>query len=75
MLVIAHRLSTIRNADKIIVMKEGEIVESGTHNELMEKVEGHYYQLIQRQLEAMKETNAFTSKAIDNLVLPEIHQE
>ena len=42
--VIAHRLSTIRNADKIIVIDNGEAVESGTHKELMEK-EGRYYRL------------------------------
>lgn len=42
--VIAHRLSTIRNADKIIVVDDGKIVESGTHKELIEK-EGEYYQL------------------------------
>jgi subfamily B ATP-binding cassette protein MsbA len=36
-LVIAHRLSTIENADKIIVMQEGEIVEQGTHQALLEK--------------------------------------
>jgi len=41
-LIIAHRLSTIRNADKIIVLKKGEIVETGSHAELMEK--GGYYQ-------------------------------
>jgi ABC-type multidrug transport system fused ATPase/permease subunit len=34
-LVVAHRLSTVQNADKIIVLKKGEIVESGTHKELM----------------------------------------
>jgi subfamily B ATP-binding cassette protein MsbA len=36
-LVIAHRLSTIRNADNIIVLSKGEIMESGTHEELMKK--------------------------------------
>jgi len=42
--VIAHRLSTIHNADKIMVMDKGEIVESGTHKELMEK-KGLYHRL------------------------------
>jgi subfamily B ATP-binding cassette protein MsbA len=43
-LVIAHRLSTIKNADQIIVLKKGEIVEQGTHDELFAK-QGHYYKL------------------------------
>lgn len=42
--VIAHRLSTIRNADKIIVIDNGQIIEAGTHKELIEK-QGRYYQL------------------------------
>ena len=42
--VIAHRLSTVRNADCIIVLEQGEIVERGTHEELLEK-HGRYYQL------------------------------
>ena len=45
-LVCAHRLSTIRNADKIIVMKHGEIAESGTHAELLKK--GGYYSKLYR---------------------------
>ena len=48
--VIAHRLSTIKNADHILVMEDGEIVESGSHNELMEK-QSHYYQLVKNQIE------------------------
>jgi ABC-type multidrug transport system fused ATPase/permease subunit len=49
-LVIAHRLSTIRNADKIIALEEGQIVEIGDHHELLERG-GLYSQLYQRQLE------------------------
>ena len=49
-LVIAHRLSTVRNADNIIVLRHGEIVESGQHHELVKK-KGYYYELVKNQLE------------------------
>lgn len=48
--VIAHRLSTIQNADEILVVNHGEIVEQGTHERLMER-QGFYYQLYQAQFE------------------------
>ena len=48
--VIAHRLSTIRNADRILVMDGGEVVEQGTHETLMEK-KGSYYQMYRAQFE------------------------
>ena len=48
--VIAHRLSTIRNADKILVMNEGTIIEQGTHEELL-NAKGFYYQLYESQFE------------------------
>lgn len=48
--VIAHRLSTVRNADNIVVLGDGAIVESGTHGQLIAK-QGHYYNLVRNQLE------------------------
>ena len=48
--IIAHRLSTIKNADLILVMNEGNIIEQGTHDELMKK-EGFYYELYNSQFE------------------------
>ncbi len=47
-IVIAHRLSTIRNADKIVVLEKGEIVEQGSHEDLFEK-KGRYFDLYTRQ--------------------------
>ncbi|WP_341841540.1 peptidase domain-containing ABC transporter [Chitinophaga caseinilytica] len=49
-LVVAHRLSTVKNADKIIVLKQGKIIEEGTHFELIE-LKNHYYELVKNQLE------------------------
>lgn len=48
--VIAHRLSTIRNADLILVIDQGNVIEQGNHNELMEK-KGFYYQLYASQFD------------------------
>ncbi|MCX5807579.1 MAG: ABC transporter ATP-binding protein [Proteobacteria bacterium] len=53
--VIAHRLSTIEHADKIFVMRQGEIVEEGTHEELIEK-HSYYHSLYQREKEGKSET-------------------
>jgi ATP-binding cassette subfamily B protein len=48
--ISAHRLSTVKNADNIIVLNKGHIVEQGTHNELV-KMKGAYYTLVKNQLE------------------------
>jgi ABC-type multidrug transport system fused ATPase/permease subunit len=49
--VIAHRLSTIKNADQILVLEDGKIVEKGTHSVLLEDEKGLYHKLIQLQME------------------------
>ncbi|MBF0805144.1 ABC transporter ATP-binding protein, partial [Neisseria sp. 19428wB4_WF04] len=54
--VIAHRLSTIQEADKILVLKEGQIIEQGTHQSLL-AAKGFYYDLYNSQF-ANKEANA-----------------
>lgn len=55
-LIIAHRLSTIRNADLILVLDRGILIEQGTHPELMAK-RGHYYYLNQQQLATIDSIN------------------
>ncbi len=62
--IIAHRLSTIRSADRILVLKDGKIVEDGTHRELMKK-KGYYYQMY---------TNQFLSEE-EEKVLNEFHKQ
>ena len=47
-IIVAHRLSTVKNADKILVLNSGNIVEEGTHQKLMEK-KGYYYRLVSAQ--------------------------
>ena len=49
-LIVAHRLSTVRDADNIIVLDQGKMIEQGTHHELTEK-RGAYYTLVKNQLE------------------------
>lgn len=58
--IIAHRLSTVRNADLILVLQDGEIVERGTHEELLRK-RGLYAQLYTQQMEEMPEGASFVT--------------
>ncbi|XP_049777245.1 ATP-dependent translocase ABCB1-like [Schistocerca cancellata] len=50
-IIVAHRLSTVRNADRIVVLSAGSVVEQGSHDELME-LKGHYHALVTAQLSA-----------------------
>ena len=51
-IIIAHRLATVKNADRIIVMDQGQIVETGSHKELMKLLDGHYAKLYEIQFAA-----------------------
>ena len=52
--MIAHRLQTIQQADKVLVLQQGEVVEYGTHNELLE-LKGLYHTLHELQFQEVKE--------------------
>lgn len=54
--VIAHRLSTVKNADQIVVIDDGKVIESGRHQELL-NTQGAYYNLVKNQLELEKLSN------------------
>ncbi|MBQ8004804.1 MAG: ABC transporter ATP-binding protein, partial [Clostridia bacterium] len=49
--VIAHRLSTVKNADLILVLKDGDVIEQGTHDELMKREGGFYKALYHSQFD------------------------
>ena len=56
--IVAHRLSTIRNADWILVMRDGSVIEQGTHSSLMNK-NGFYSELYQSQFASLEEEASF----------------
>lgn len=60
-LVIAHRLSTVKNADLILVVRDGRIIEQGRHEELL-KARGHYYNLYTRQYEDEATSSLFSTE-------------
>ena len=60
-IIIAHRLSTVKNADMIMLLKKGEILEAGTHDELI-KNNGEYYKLVENQL-------------VNNIAIPELDRK
>ena len=59
--VIAHRLSTIRNADVILVVKDGKVIEQGTHKELLAKT-GYYHDLYYKQFEEESAMKVFAEE-------------
>lgn len=60
-IIIAHRLSTIKNCDRILVVKKGEVIEDGSHKELMLK-KGYYYNLYTKQLRDQREKEIFENE-------------
>lgn len=63
--VIAHRLSTVQNADRIVVLNEGRIVETGTHEQLMSEGNGAYRALYNAQFKAKKKRGAESNDKTD----------
>lgn len=55
-LIIAHRLSTVMRANKIIVLNDGAVAQTGTHEELLKITDGPYYNLVKKQFEQNKES-------------------
>ena len=61
--IIAHRLTTVTNADNIIVLEEGRVIESGRHEELMAR-KGYYASLVQRQQRGLIPNDATPEPAL-----------
>jgi len=74
-ITIAHRLSTIKKADKIVVMKKGQVVEEGTHDSLLENENGVYFALVNAQQLSMDETFFQNADAIHEAHMETVQQE
>ena len=73
-IVIAHRLSTIENANKILVLDQGAVAESGTHQDLLEQ-EGIYKSLYQNKFKDSEESSTFSKKSKSQEYLPSFTEE
>ncbi|KAG7559084.1 P-loop containing nucleoside triphosphate hydrolase [Arabidopsis thaliana x Arabidopsis arenosa] len=74
-IVIAHRLSTIRNADVICVIHDGCIVETGSHKELMEKLDGRYTSLVRLQQMENEESDVISVNVNEDQVSSTLHND
>jgi ABC-type multidrug transport system fused ATPase/permease subunit len=63
-IIVAHRLSTVRSADRIYVIKEGRVVEEGSHDSLITNPDGAYTSLISRQMQAQKSLDYPTESSL-----------
>ena len=62
-LIIAHRISSVRNADEIIILRNGRIVERGTHEELLAQ-KGEYYDIFKAQYKDLLDDNIMNEKQV-----------
>ena len=67
-IVVAHRLSTVRDADKIMVMERGSVVEEGTHSELI-KLDGSYAKLVSKQMIQEKKMEEKTKEEQEEMTM------
>ncbi|KDO21962.1 hypothetical protein SPRG_12828 [Saprolegnia parasitica CBS 223.65] len=67
-IIIAHRLSTIRDADRIVVLEKGVVVEQGSHTELIARADGHYRKLVEAQSRAHTKKDTPEDEPVDAMV-------